>query len=291
MNRRHFLASAGAAVAAAAAPLQQAPAGKARFRSGLVAYSYRQALGSKKMSYDDLVRVAVDSGIDGLDLTVYWFPNTSDDFLLPLKRLAYKSGVEIYSISVRTELTRATQELRDKEVAGLHNWIDVAEKLGANHIRIFGGAVPKGSTDDQAAAWVVECLKRASEHAARKGVILGLENHGGITERAARIIDIVKRVDSPWVAINLDTGNFRREVFPQIEMCLPQAVNTQVKVEMSRDDGTSGPSDWDRIFQMFVRHNYRGYMALEYEAKEDAAIAVPRELRRLDQLCRKYTAA
>jgi L-ribulose-5-phosphate 3-epimerase len=290
MNRRHFLAAAGAAFAAAAAPLPEDAKGKARFRSGLVAYSYRQALGAKKMTYDDLVHVAVDTGIDGLDLTVYWFPSTSNDFLLPLRRLAYKNNVDLYSISVRTEMTRPARELRDKEVMELNKWIDVAEKLGANHIRVFGGSVPKEATEDQAAGWVVEVLQRSAEHAARKGVILGLENHGGITERAARIIEIVKRVDNPWVQINLDTGNFRSDVFPQIEMCLPYAVNTQVKVEMRRDDGSAGPSDWERIFQLFAKHGYRGYMALEYEGKEDAAIAVPRELRRLHALTQKYSA-
>ena len=91
MTRRSFLTTAGAAIVAAAVPdarARQAPPGKARFRTGLVAYSYRQALQAKTMTYEDLIRIAVETGTDGIDMTVYWLPGTSDDYLLPLRRLA-----------------------------------------------------------------------------------------------------------------------------------------------------------------------------------------------------------
>ena len=149
--------------------------------------------------------------------------------------------------------------------------------------------MPKGATEDQAAGYAAEVLKRCADYSGNKGVILGLENHGGITAQAARIIQIVKQVDSPWVGINLDTGNFRSNAFPQIEMCIPYAVNVQVKVEMVGDDGTRGPADWDRVIQMLVKGGYRGYLALEYEAKESAVTAVPRLTRKLGDLIRKHS--
>ncbi len=102
------------------------------------------------MRYEDLVRLAADLGVDGLDLTVYWFPSTSDDFLLPLRLLAYRSGIDIQSIGIRTNMCRATPELQDAEVASLKPWLDVAEKLGARHIRVFGGSPPRGIAEDQA---------------------------------------------------------------------------------------------------------------------------------------------
>src|SRR4029453_882086 len=114
-----------------------------------------------------------------------------------------------------------------KQAADLRKWVDVAQKLGASHIRVFGGTIPKGSTEEQAAGWGAEMLKPASEYSGSKGVILGLENHGGITEKAATIVKIVKNVDSPWVGINLDTGNFNRDAYKQMKMCLPYPVNLQ----------------------------------------------------------------
>ncbi len=242
------------------------------------------------MSYQDLVRLAADLGVDGLDTTVYWFPDTSDDFLLPLKRLAYKLSVDIYSIAIRTEMTQSTAEAQAKELGDIRKWVDVAEKLGARHIRVFGGRVPKGATEEQAAGWAAEVLKRAAEYSGAKGIVLGLENHGGVTERAQRVLDILKRVDSPWVGINLDTGNFTTAVYSQIEMCIPYAVNFQVKSEV-REDGKQQPSDWDRILKMAAAAGYRGYLALEYEAKEPPDTAVPRLLGDLKRLCAKYSAA
>lgn len=242
------------------------------------------------MSYDDLVRKAVDWDVDGLDLTVYWFPSSGPEFTLPLRRLAYVNGVELYSISVRSELTKPEASDRRAEVASLCRWVDVADSLGASHIRVFGGNVPKGRTEDEAAAWVTECLLRASDYAATKGVILGLENHGGITTRAERVIEIVDKVNSPWVRINLDTGNFRSDVFQQIEMCLPKTVNIQVKVEAVDDAGKRVPQDWDRVTQLVAASGYKGYLALEYEAAEPALTAVPRHMARIRELTRKYSA-
>lgn len=294
MKRRRFLGGAVAGVLPALPGrlLAASTSGSAaRFRTAICAYSFREALKAKTMTYDDLVRLAVGTGVDGLDLTVYWFPDSSDAFLFPLRRLAYKMGVDIYSISIRTDLCQPTPELREKQLAEVRKWVDAAQKLGATHIRVFGGNVPKTATEDQAAGWVVETLQRGAEYSGGRGIILGLENHGGITERAARIIDIVKRVDSPWVGINLDTGNFREKVFEQIEMCLPHAVNTQLKAEMRREDGVRAASDWERIFALFARHGYKGYFAIEYEAKEDPATAVPRHCKRMRELARKYSTA
>ncbi len=288
MNRRCLLKTLPALAVASAMPA--GAAAKARLRTAICAYSFRVALGARSMTYEDLVHLAVDVGVDGLDLTVYWFPSTSDDFLLPLRRLAYRNGVEIYSISVRTEMTRATPELRDQEVSALKRWVDAADRLGAGHIRVFGGAVPKGETEQRAAGWVAEVLRRSAEYAGTKGVILGLENHGGITSRAARIIEIIKQVDSPWVGVNLDTGNFDRDAYAQIEMLLPHAVNAQFKSEIRDETGQRVAADWDRIMRMFANAGYRGYLALEYEAREDPKTAVPRLTRQLNELARKYSA-
>ena len=294
MNRRSFLATATAAVIGAAAPharIRQTPA-KARFRTGLVAYSYRQALQAKTMTYEDLIRVAVDTGTDGIDMTVYWLPSTSDDYLRGLRRLAYKNRVEIYSIGTRVRLAQPTAELRDQQLTELRKWLDVAQKLGATHVRVFGGNKPEGATLEQAIGFAAETLKRGAEDAGARGLILGVEDDGGITDYAKETIEIVKQANSPWVGMNLDIGNFRPPaVYDQIEMSIPYAVSTHVKTEMALDDGkTRAPFDWERVFKMFAAHGFRGYMGLEYEASDDPVAAVPGYLRRLKELAVKYSA-
>jgi len=289
MKRRCFLASAVPLSLTVPGLAQPGGEKRSRLRTGLNCYSFRKQLAAKSLTYEDLVRKAVEWDVDGLDMTVYWFPSDGPAFTLPLRRLAYKMGVEIYSISVRSELTRASAADRRKEVESLYRWIDVANTLGASHIRVFGGSVPKGVTEEQAVPWVVECLQRSADYAATKGVILGLENHGGICTRAERIIEMVEKVDSPWVAINLDTGNFRSDVYKQIEMCLPKTVNIQVKAEMVDEGGKRVPQDWDRVVKMVAAAGYKGYLALEYEAEPDAMRAVPELMAKLRELTRKYS--
>lgn len=301
MNRREFLIATGVTVAAIPANAQQpapaaaAPASstkKARFRTGLVAYSYRQALQSKTMTYEDLINVAVDTGTDGIDMTVYWLPGTTDDVLLPLRRTAYRNRVEIYSIGTRVRLAQPTPDLREKELVELRKWVDVAQKLGATHVRVFGGAKPAEATLEQAVGMAIETLKRGAEYAGARGIILGVEDDGGITDFAKETIQIVSGADSPWAGMNLDIGNFRPpKVYEQVEMSIPYAVSTHIKTTVAQDDGkTRAPYDWDRIFAMFARHGYRGYMGLEYEAEENPTTAVPKYLRQLKDLAQKYSA-
>jgi len=297
MNRRSFLATAGAAVVAAAPAARatrepQASSRRARFRTGLVAYSYRQALQAKTMTYEDLIRIAVETGTDGIDMTVYWMPGTSDDYVLPLRRLAYKNRVEIYSLGTRVRLAQPTADLREAQIVELRKWMDVAQRIGATHIRVFGGSKPEGATLEQAVGFAAETLKRGAEYAGARGIILGVEDDGGITDFAKETIEIVKRADSPWAGMNLDIGNFRPpKVYEQIEMSIPYAVSTHVKTTVALDDGGGrAPCDWDRVFAMFSNHGFRGYMGLEYEAAEDPAVAVPRHLRRLKELALKYSA-
>ena len=287
MNRRDLFKSLPAFALPAFAADDDRQASKARFRTALCAYSFRDALKAKTLNYADLVRMAVDLNLDGLDLTVYWFPNTTDHFLLPLRGLAYRMGVAIYSISVSTDMCKPTPELQQREAAEVAKWVDVASKLGAGHIRVFGGAIPKEATTDQAAGWCVEVLKRSADYAASKGVILGLENHGGITEKADTIVKIVTQVKSPWVGVNLDTGNFRTNVLAQIEQLAKFAVNVQLKTDMN-EDGVRRQADWDKIMGILSRSGYKGYLALEYEAKEDPSVAVPRLTRKLRQLAQRY---
>ena len=148
-----------------------------------------------------------------------------------------------------------------------------------------------GATLEQAIGFAAETLKRGAEYAGARGLILGVEDDGGITDFAKETIEIVKRADSPWAGMNLDIGNFRPPaVYDQIEMSIPYAVSTHVKTEVALDDGkTRAPADWDRVFKMFAAHAFRGYMGLEYEASGDPATAVPSYLRRLKELAVKYS--
>jgi sugar phosphate isomerase/epimerase len=276
-----LLAARAAPQAAQPAVPAKPPAGVARWRTALCAYSFRQELQKKTMQYEDLVRLAAELGVDGLDLTVYWLPSTSDDYLLPLRRLAYRSGIDIYSIGIRSSLCRSTVELQEAEVTTLRPWLDVAQKLGARHVRVMSGRIPEGASEDQATQWAAETLKRCGELAGQRGIMLGLEDDGALTVKSERLLQIVKQVNSPWVGVNLDLGNFPTDGYRQIELCAPYAVNVHIKSEV-RENGKPEPTDWNRVLKILAPV-YRGYLSLEYESTEDARTAVPKVMGQLQR--------
>jgi len=233
MNRRQLLKATAAL--AAAPQLHGQTEAKGHLRAGLVAYSYRKQFAAGTMNYEGLIRQVSDWGLDGIDTTVYWFPDTSDQYLASLRRAAYKNAISLYSIAVRVRLCQPTPQLQRAELETAKKWIDVAEKVGATHVRVFGGAIPKDASESQAIAWAVEVLKMSAEYAGKKGIFLGVEDDGGLTTTAEPTVAIVKQADSPWVGINLDTGNFQTDdPYADLARCAPYAVNVQVKVEIKR---------------------------------------------------------
>jgi sugar phosphate isomerase/epimerase len=242
------------------------------------------------MTYEGLIRYVSELGLDGLDTTVYWFPDTSDQFLATLRRTAYKNAVDLYSIAVRVQLCQPTAELQRVEVENARKWVDVAQKIGAGHVRVFGGAIPKGATQEQAIPWAVEVLKPAAEYAGSKGVVLGVEDDGGLSATAEPTVEIVKRAGSPFAGINLDTGNFPKDGYAQVALCIPYAVSTHFKENIAGEDGAKQKADWGRLLGMFAKAGYRGYISLEYEGTEGAETAVPRLAEELRLGVRRYSA-
>jgi len=82
MNRRNVIKALAALPVVT--QLRAAAESSYHLRAGLVAYSYRKELAAKSMNYNDLIHMAADWGLDGLDCTVYWFPDTSNQFLASL---------------------------------------------------------------------------------------------------------------------------------------------------------------------------------------------------------------
>jgi sugar phosphate isomerase/epimerase len=242
------------------------------------------------MSYEDLIRYVADLGLDGLDTTVYWFPDTSDQYLARLRHTAYQNAVSLYSIAARIRLCQPTPELQGAEVENARKWIDVAERLGAGHVRVFGGNVPKGVSESQAIAWAAEVAKRAADYAAAKGIVLGIEDDGGLSATAEPTIAIIKQADSPFVRMNLDTGNFPRNGYAQVALAIPYAASVHFKSHIAAEDGSKQPADWNRLVGMFAQAGYKGYLSLEYEEPASAQTAVPKLAADLRRLTRQYSA-
>jgi sugar phosphate isomerase/epimerase len=241
------------------------------------------------MTMEDVIQKAVELGIDGVDMTAYWFKSTDPAYLVSLRHLAFKNGVCFSGAATGASTVQAEPSKRHQALEEIKKWIDVTESLGASHLRVFAGKLPTGATVQQGVEWTVETLKEACDYAAKKGVTLGMEDHEGITQNSDTCLEIVHRVDSPFFGINLDITNFistaQADAYAQIEATVPYATHTHI-----RDHFANGQAvDLDRVWQLFAKSNYKGFMSAEYEGEEDPLTGVPKLVEQIKTLCRRYS--
>lgn len=295
IDRREFLQIAGVAVAGLTTD-PQAPGAKRdkepRLLVGCCAYSYNKYLRSGQMTMEDFIRKAVELQLDGVDMTVYYLKSTEPSYLTSLRHLAFNNAISFSGAACGASMVQADKTKRDQVLDDIKKWVDVTDQLGASHLRIFGGALPPGATIEQGIAWCIEVMKPASDYAGNRGITLGIEDHVGVTQRADTVLEIIRGVDSSFARINLDIANFiatpKADRYAQIEACIPYASMTHI-----RDRFDSGERiDLDRVWQMFAKAGFKGYMSAEYEAaKEDAITGVPRLVGDMRKLSRKYSTA
>jgi sugar phosphate isomerase/epimerase len=270
------------------------PIGRTRpshLKLSIAAYSYRDHLTGKKspkLDLFDFVDLAADMALDGVEPTSYYFPpRVTAEYLNRLKLHAFRLGLDISGTAVGNNFCLPPGARRDEQIASVKRWIDNAAELDAPVIRIFAGNVARETTEDQAVAWAIEGIQAVLPHAAQKGIVLALENHGGITSTPAQIFRLLKAIDAPNFGVNLDTGNFRGED-PYAEMAelAPYALNVQVKTEIERGRGSRSKEDADlsRVIGILREARYSGYVVLEYEAVPDPLKAIPAHVKSLRHL-------
>jgi sugar phosphate isomerase/epimerase len=295
LDRRRFLAAAGALsggallpAAAAVDPGERKSSPGAPFPLAVAAYSYRQYLQGpqKSMTLFDFIRTCAEMGADGVELTEYYFEKpVTHDALMRLKRHAHLWGQTITGTPIGNEFTHPAGPQRDRQVETYRKWVDVSAALGSPAIRTFAGRAPAGVSEPEARRNVIETLEIVCDYAGERGIFVALENHGGVVAEADGLLEIVRGVKSPWLGINLDTGNFRTEdPYADLARCAPYAVTVQYKVEMFPKGKPAEPADFARVLKILREASYRGFVTLEYEAKEDPTAAVPRHLAEMRKL-------
>ena len=276
--RRDFLKTVGVGALAGAGvvsgtPLARAAAAdinidsrkKPRLLSSCCAYSYKELLSTGKMTYEDLILKAVELGLDGVDMTVYWLKSTDPGYLDSLRRLAFRNAVGFSGAACNATMVKTDAAARAGVLVQIKKWVDVADRLGASHLRIFAGDMLPGVTTQQATDWSVETMKAACDYSAEKGITLGIEDHGNITNSAKVCLEIMQRVNSPYAGINLDITHFTtattaQDGYAQIAACLPYATVSHIRDRW--DDGK--PLDMERVWKLYAEAGHKGYMAVEY---------------------------
>jgi len=288
------MGSAGAQAAAAAQSdaLPDKPK-MARLFPGCCAYSYDKYLRHGPMTLEDFILKAVELRLVAVDMTAYYLKSTDPEYLDGLRRLAYKHALAFSGAACGVSMVQADAQKRAESLEEIKKWVDVTDQLGASHLRIFAGELPKGSSLKDAIDWVVESMKAACDYSGKKGITLGVEDHEGVTQSADVCLEIMQRVNSPYAGINLDITNFvptpAQDAYAQIAACIPYATNIHIRDHFYDRSAV----DMDRVWQIFAHAGHQGYVSAEYEASfpdsPPPEIGAPKLITKIQTLCRKYS--
>jgi sugar phosphate isomerase/epimerase len=286
LNRRDFLnraallplsAAVGVGLGAGGGPaFAQRPikrVGGPKLKLSLNAYSFSRTLndhlkGRKKgMTLFDLLDFCAEQDFDAVDPTGYFFPGypkvPSDKYVNDFKRRAFELGLDISGTGVRNNFAAPDKKQRDADVRHVKEWVECAARLRAPVLRVFAGPEPRGHTWDQAAAWMVEALRKCVEHGAKYGVLIGIQNHGDMLKTADQVLKVVKQVDSEWFGVIVDTGYFLSpDPYKDIARVVPHAVNWQIKERLGGKEGRTR-TDLKKLVRIIRAGGYRGYLPIE----------------------------
>ncbi len=239
------------------------------------------------MSLEGFVKTCYDLELDGVELTAYYFPSVENDYLKRLKRAVFSYGLDLSGVAVGNNFCVADESERTKQVASVLRWVGVASLMGAPCLRVFAGRAPEGHSEQEAFSWTIEALKECVGKAEESGVILALENHGGITAIPEGVFRILDAVSSDWLRVTLDTGNYPADPYGGIAATAPVAVNVHAKIYEVSLEGERR-LDYRRILSALKAAGYRGYLSIEYEGAEEPLEAVPRAVGFLKSLLPHY---
>jgi L-ribulose-5-phosphate 3-epimerase len=295
-TRRGFLTAAAAIAAAPASADEPAPPRRQPNRIGVSTYSFWQFKNDALRPIDKCIDLAAQMGFDGVELLHRQMEDESPAALQKIKRQAFLLGLDLMGFSTHQSFLYPDKLERRKNIQLTMHQIEVAYALGIPTVRVNTGRwqtsknfdelmknkgiepnLP-GYSDDDGFGWVIECLAECTKTAEKCGVILGLENHWGLGLTPQGVLRIVNAINSPWLQVTLDTGNFLEAPYDKLEMLAPKTVLVQAKTYYGGGKWYTLDLDYGRIAAMLRKYHYRGYISLEFEGKEDSMTGVPKSL-------------
>lgn len=258
----------------------------ARLWSSCCAYTYRGEF-KLGLTLEQFIERAVEMHFDAVDMTVYYMKSTDPGYIENLRHLEYKNAAVFSGAACGVSMAVADSAKRADTLTQIKRWIDVADLLGAPHLRVLAGKLPQGSTLHEATTWVVETMKAASDYSGGKGIMLGAADHVGVSQSAEVCLEIMHRVNSPYAGINIDFSHFAPTLmqgsYAQIASCIPYATNTHIRNTF--DDGSM--IDMDRLRKIFANAGFKGFMS--YEGAEMNTTETPAQITEIQRLFKKYS--
>jgi L-ribulose-5-phosphate 3-epimerase len=289
------LAAIGSHAAAAAAPPAATRGAPGRVRLAVSTYSYWH-FKEEKYPVERVIADAARLGFDGVEILHRQMDGESPEYVNRLKQAAFRGGLAMPMLSIHQDFVSPDPKERQTAIDHTRRCIELAARLGIPAVRLNSGRWKtiksfddlmkvkgeepplQGYTLQDAFGWCIESIGACLPDAERHGVVLALENHWGLTTDVEHLLHIHKAVASPWLGINLDTGNFPGDPYAGIERLAPHATIVQAKTYYGGGEWYTLDLDYPRIAGILQKAGFSGWVSLEMEGKEPPETAVPKSL-------------
>jgi sugar phosphate isomerase/epimerase len=300
MIRRTFLTTAAAATASGFVRAETStPPADGKFRSNRIGISSYSFWGFKR---DDLrpidvcIEHAARMGFDGFEILQRQLVSTDRAELMKIKRRAFLLGLDLMGYSTHQGFLSPDAVKRRENIDHTIACLEQAYQLGIPTMRVNSGTWGtsasfdelmknrgeekpiEGYTVEDAFKWVIDAYGKLAEEAAKRGVTMGLENHWGLGCTPEGVKRVVDAVNSPWLKVTLDTGNFLEDPYDRLKALAPDTVLLQAKTYHGGGVWYTLELDYARIAKILRDAGYTGYVSLEFEGKEDPLTAIPKSL-------------
>jgi L-ribulose-5-phosphate 3-epimerase len=308
MKRKSFLKTLGTG-AAAGSIMPLASSHLTRSIAGPYPSPFHVKLGISTYSYWHFypertpIRYVIDEaarlGVNGIDILHRQMESEDPSYVRAIKRHALQLGIDLNCLSTHQDFVNPDPEERRKSINDTKRFIRLANDLGISCIRISAGRWNtsesfaalmendgieppiEGYTEDDAYRWCIESIEECLPVAEEYGIVLGLENHWGMTRTAEGVLRILNEFDSPWIGVLLDTGNFLERTYEQIEILAPHTIFVQAKTYYGGGRYYTLDLDYHRIAEILSNAGYQGYISIEFEGHEESATAVEKSIHML----------
>lgn len=262
---------------------------------GISSYSYWH-FRPPRTPIETVIEEASRLGVAGVDILHRQMESEKPGYLQKLKRVAFVNGVDLICLSIHQDFVDPDPAVRQKNIDHTKRCIELAHEMGIPSIRLNSGRwgtirsfndlmaargeepVLPGHTEKEGFEWCIDSIEKCLPLAEKRGVVLALENHWGLTRTPDGLLRILDAVDSPWLGALMDTGNFLETPYPKLEKIAPKTVFVQAKTYFGGGEWYTLDLDYRRIARILKKVNYRGYVSLEFEGKEAAATGVEKSV-------------
>lgn len=202
------------------------------------------------------------------------FPSTDAKYLEEFRSATEKANSAVVDIAVDQGHSQYAMDATEREsaVTGSKLWIDIGVALASPSIRTHIDSAKDSKPDVGRAA---DTLSRVAEYAATRGVVVHLENDNPVSEDPFFIVQVIEKVNSPWLRALPDFGNSlvgHDEAFDEraMEAMFAHAYGIcHVKDGEEDDQGKASHVDLAKTFAILKKHNYKGYCSIEFDAPGD----------------------